>query len=894
LHVVKIAHKYINLKNLAVWFCLFYKTIIVAQQNPVVVSGAVLDKLHQPLANVTFIAVPKHDNLKSIYSITDSKGYFKLQLIKGVAYKLSISHIGYISVDKDVIFFENSLNYNVTLDVKSEHLDQVVINYKYQPIKKSKDTITYNLNAFTNGNEFKMKDVLDKLPGVKVEDNVIKVQGKTVTKLLIEGKPFFDGSTKLAIENIPAGVMDKIEIISDYKESKLLKNLVDNEQLALNVVLKEDKKDFYFGDIEAAVGIGLDKSYSLHPAIFKYNPMFNISFISDINNYNKSSLNFSDLSQLVGGSTNLFKKTDLTNNLLNVASSSDERYKSLTRFSALNLQYEISKKFNVAGYAIYSNNDIINKSLSQREYINGNESIFEVRNDFRNADDISAILNLKIDYNPNANQKWIYNINYLKNSTKFIQESLSSSIGTTQFFTSANGKGDNFSHNLEGYIKINDAHTMGVGLHHSITSSNSTENWFSDTIFLQNFLPLTTEINYLIKQQGNVNAEKFNIILKDYWLASRKFHLFYNVGYNYKNALIKSNIGQVLLDNSNLDFPEISNNNTITLSDFNFGLGIKTKTEKFEFILEAKPHYFIFSRAQINSVNFFIAPKLKINYQIDDDVDLKFDYDFTNNYLNEINYLKNARITGFNSVIIGNPILQDERSHNFSLFYSNYKHIDNYFIDASIDYSINNPVKNTSVFQSGINQLNMPVILNLPQNNASFNTDFGILFNKSTLEFGIGSDWSKTNQVINEKINFIYTFEYNVNSKWKLKLNKQTQFSLKYRHSSYQVTASEKSQTFEDTFSLNFDSRFLKNFIFKMDSSTHFINDFSENSQNYTLHNLYLGYSKPTSKFSFSLNFKNIYNNGVIVKNSFGTNLIMSSQVFTIPRVLLFELKYKF
>lgn len=882
------------MKNLVFWFCVLYSTIIIAQQNPVIISGAVLDKLNQPLANVTFIAAPKHDNLKTTYTITDSKGYYKLQFIKGVAYKLSITHIGYNTVDKDVIFFENSSNYNVTLDVKSEPLDQIVINYKYQPIKKSKDTITYNLSAFTNGNEFKMKDVLEKLPGVKVEDNVIKVQGKTVTKLLIEGKLFFDGSTKLAIENIPAGVMDKIEIISDYKESKLLKNLADNEQLALNVVLKEDKKDFSFGDIEAAIGIGLDKSYSLHPALFKYNPVFNISFIGDINNYNKSSLNFSDLSQLVGGSTNLFKKTDLTNNLLNVASSSDERFGSLTRFSALNFQHEVSKKFTVAGYAIYSNNDIINKSLSQREYLDGNESVFEIRNDFRDANDTSAILNLKIDYNPNANQKWMYNINYLKNCTNFIQESLSSSLSTNQFFTSANGKGDNFSHNLEGYLKINDDHTMGVGLHQSITSSNSNENWSCDTIFLQNFLPLTTETNYLIKQQGNVNAEKFNIIIKDYWLASRKFHLFYNVGFNYKKASIRSNIGQFLSDNSIFDFQTISNNNTITLSDFNCGLGIKTKTEKFEFIIEAKPHYFSFSRTQINSVNFFIAPKLKINYQIDDDIDLKFDYDFTNNYLNEINYLKNARIAGFNSIIIGNPMLEDERSHNFSLLFSNYKHIDNYFIDASIDYSINNPVKNTSVIQTGINQLNMPIILNLPQSNASFNTDFGLLFNKSTLDFGIGSDWSKTNQVINEKINFINTFEYNVHSKWKWKLNKQTQLSLKYRHSSYQVTASEKSQTFENTFSLNFESRFLKNFIFKMDSSTYFVNDFSANSQNYTLQNMYIGYSKPNSTFSYSLNFRNIYNNGVIVKNSFGSNLIMSSQIFTIPRVLLFEFKYKF
>jgi hypothetical protein len=126
------------------------------------------------------------------------------------------------------------------------------------------------------------------------------------------------------------------------------------------------------------------------------------------------------------------------------------------------------------------------------------------------------------------------------------------------------------------------------------------------------------------------------------------------------------------------------------------------------------------------------------------------------------------------------------------------------------------------------------------------------------------------------------------------KLTKNTQINLKYKHSGYKIQTGEENTSTEDVLSLNFDSRFLKNFIFKTNFSTYFVNDFSDNSQNYTLQNLYLGYTKPNSKFSFSLNFKNIYNNGVIIRNSFRNNLIMSNQVFTLPRVFLLEIKYKF
>jgi len=880
-----------NFKNLIFYCYIVFSSIVFAQNNTLIINGTVSDSLQQPLSNVTLIARPKTENIKITYAISDDDGYYKLQLTKGITYVLTISHLGYDSINKDVVFLENNFNYNFKLDTKNESLDEVVINYNYQPIEKNKDTITYNLSAFTNGNEFKMRDVLNKLPGIKIDGDVIKVHGKTVTKLLVEGKLFFDGSTKLAIENIPADVMAKIEIISGYKESELLRNLADNEDLALNVVLKEDKKDFAFGDIVAAVGF--DDFYRLHPALFKYSPKSNISFVGDVNNFNTSSISFSDLSRLVGGSSNLFKKNNLSNNLLNVASSNEDRFESVTRFSALNFQHEFNEKFNISSYAIYSNNDIVNKSATLREYL-GDNPIFETRNDVKDTDNRSGIFNLKFDYNPSNIQKWIYNINYLHNTSDFIKESISNSENTNQFITTVDGKSDNFSHNLEGYFKLNEKHTMGLALYHNYTNSISTDNWSSNTTILEEYLPLIEASDYQIKQNNDIHAQQFNFLVKDYWIASRYFHLIFNMGLNYKDSKIKSDISQILPDNSIIDFPELSNNNPLVLSDLNFGLGIKSKFGKFEFILEAKPHYYRFKRAQIESTNFFIEPKLNVNFKIDDDIDLDFDYTYTNRYLNDLSYLENLKITGFNSAIQGNPNLRDERSHNFSLYYSDYNNIDDYFIDASVDYSINNPVKNNSIIQNGINQLNTPVILNLPEKNLSFNTELGLIFNKSSLEIGVDLDWLKINQVINENVSIINSFEYSLSSKYLVKLNKTTQFNLKYAHNGYQVSSDKDSRSIENIFSLNFDSRFLKNFIFKTDFSTHFVNDFSDNTQNYTLQNLYLGYSKPNSKFSYSLNFRNIYNNGVIVRNSFSNNLLISNRIFTLPRVFLVELKYKF
>ncbi|PQJ80606.1 carboxypeptidase-like regulatory domain-containing protein [Polaribacter porphyrae] len=881
-------------KKLTVFCFIFFTAILVAQKNTIIISGRVLDSLAQPIVKATLIAKSKQANVKTNYSITDVNGYYKLKLQKGVTYQLSISHLSYKTLQKEVTFLENDAHYSVVLKIKAESLDEVIINYKYKPIEKKKDTITYNLKAFTNGNEFKMKDVLEKLPGVKVENSTVKVQGKTVTKLLVEGKPFFDGSTKLAIENIPADVMDKIEIISNYKESELLRNLADNEDLALNVVLKEDKKNFMFGDIETGSGVALDEFYKLHPALFKYNPKSNFSFIADVNNFNDNSLSFSDLSRLVGNTSNLLRQGSSANSLLSLATGNEERFQSLTRFSAFNFQKEISDKFTISGYAVYSNNDIQNKANSLREYIVDDTSIEENREDFSNTANKSSMFTIKLDYDPSSNQKWLYNANYLTNSSLFDKESISTLEDANQFLTDTNGDNYNFSHNLEGYFRVSKKHTMGIAFYQNVIKSNSIDSWSSNNIFLDNFLPLQNTSSYQILQNNSIDAQQVSFLAKDYWLASRYFHLFYDVRYSKKNSTIRTNISQALPDETIVKFINFDNNNILKLSDVNFGIGIKSLIGKLEFTLEGRPHFYNFSRVQLDNATFFIEPKLTLSYKIDDDIELDFDYNYSNNFLNDLDYLENLKILSFNAVLQGNPNLVDERSHNFGIFYSNYKNVDDYFFSSSLDFSINNPVRNNGVFQDGINQLNAPVLLSLAEQSLSSFNEFGLVFNKSSLDFTFSFDWFKTNQVINNNVTQINSYEYYLKTKWLYKLSKASQLNLQYKYSGYDVVAEGDNNSSEHTFSLNFDTKLFKNVIFRTDFSTNFVTNFDEGTQNYTIQNLFLGYSKPNSPISYNINFKNIYNNGVIVRNTFGNNLFISNQVFTLPRVFLFELNYKF
>jgi len=218
-------------------------------------TGKVTDSLQSPITDAYILAIPINSKIHKVkYSITDVKGNYFLKLSKGLSYNVEITYLGYIKVS-DTISITEDLIKNYTLIESDQTLEEVLISSRL-PIKVREDTITYRVDKFTNGSERKLKDVLKKLPGVEVDrEGNTTINGKPVTKLLVDGKEFFTGDEKLGVNNIPADVIDEIEALDNYSEVSFLKGLSSSEQLALNIKLKEGRKKFAFGDIEAGGGI---------------------------------------------------------------------------------------------------------------------------------------------------------------------------------------------------------------------------------------------------------------------------------------------------------------------------------------------------------------------------------------------------------------------------------------------------------------------------------------------------------------------------------------------------------------------------------------------------------------------------------------------------------------
>jgi hypothetical protein len=152
--------------------------------------------------------------------------------------------LGYKPQKLTIITTDQDLVKNFILQENPDQLDEVRIEYT-PPIVVKKDTLIYDVSRFATGEERKLRESLKKLPGVEVDrEGNVKVNGKQVTKVLVENKPFFTGNSKLAVNNIPANAVDKVEVLDNYNEVAMLKGLQDSEDMAMNILLKEDKKKF--------------------------------------------------------------------------------------------------------------------------------------------------------------------------------------------------------------------------------------------------------------------------------------------------------------------------------------------------------------------------------------------------------------------------------------------------------------------------------------------------------------------------------------------------------------------------------------------------------------------------------------------------------------------------
>ena len=338
-------------------------------------KGVVKDSIGNPLEMANVIALDTVAKRIASYGFTDAQGNFKLDLKKNTVYNIKISYIGFKGISKFMMTKETNIS-NIYTMLEDNMLDGISIVSK-MPVTIKGDTIIYNADSFKNGSERKLEDVLKKLPGVEINDaGEIEVEGKVVEKIMVDGKEFFSGDTKLASKNIPSNAVDKIQVLRNYSNVGQLSGVQNNQdRVAINIKLKEGKKNFWFGDVTAGAGNSADEGlYLFQPKLFYYTPKYTINVIGDVNNIGDVVLSRNDLRNFGGGFRSQSPSNGTNINLGNAGigflnASARNANKIETKLSALNFSYSPNKKLDLSGFLIWSSNNNGQRNINSIDYI---------------------------------------------------------------------------------------------------------------------------------------------------------------------------------------------------------------------------------------------------------------------------------------------------------------------------------------------------------------------------------------------------------------------------------------------------------------------------------------------------------------------------------------------
>ncbi len=235
---------------------------LITKLNAQSVSGFIYNENNEALPGaIVSLIDPGTEDILS-YIITNDKGFFILPNIKNGSYTISINAIGYTKIENR-ININGDLKNNYILTPEREQKIEEVILTATRPIKVKSDTIEVNAKSFLNGTEKNVEDLLKKLPGVTVEDDgKIKVEGKEIEKVMVENDDFFEKGYTLLTKNMSVKPIDKVQILQNYSNNKLLKGVENSDKVAINLTLEDKAKRDWFGSTNLSSSFFPESFYS--------------------------------------------------------------------------------------------------------------------------------------------------------------------------------------------------------------------------------------------------------------------------------------------------------------------------------------------------------------------------------------------------------------------------------------------------------------------------------------------------------------------------------------------------------------------------------------------------------------------------------------------------------
>lgn len=887
--------------NVLVILSLLLATIGAAQE--ISLSGTVKDSLGVGVDMANVIAINTETKGLESYGITNHAGLFKLKLKTGQQYTVKVSYLGFKPESFTFTAGESDAVKDIIMQEQAAQLDEVDVTYE-MPVSVKGDTIVYDTDAFVSGTEKKLKDVLENLPGIEInDDGQIEVEGKTVSKIMVEGKDFFDGDTKLAVENIPANALSKVEVLRNFNEVSQMKGLTnDDDNVALNIKLKEGKKNFWFGELTA--GYGPDDRYLAHPKLFYYSPKYSINIITDLNNIGEVPFTRNDYRNFTGGFRNINSRggSSIATGVdgLGLSSAQNNRANDIdTKFAAANFSYAPMEGLDLSGFGIYSYTGTLMKSEGSNSYIASND----VESTTSNTDQTIhlGLAKLSAKYKPNEDFQLDYDALLKQSDDTEEVDVLSISSITDQIAEVKKQKPLSVNQNLNIYYTLNEKNIFAVEAQHLYQDEDPFYEALRSEFAFVDVFPVDESQNvYNINQAKNIVTNKVDAKVDYYRVLGNKSNINLTLGTTQSNQNFNSSIYQIL-DNEetlNMNGDAFGNEVAFHVSDVYAGLHYKVISGIFTFNPGVTVHQFNVKNEQLGTVvedNLTsLLPDLYINAQIKKSENIRFNYRVTRSFTDVSNFAQGYVLNNYNSLYSGNRDLESALNHNVSLNFFSFNMFNFTNIFANIAYTKRIDALKSGVDIIGINRVTSTINSNFEDESLTASGKYERTFGKIKASVQGNLGWSTTNNLVDNQQRTSNSLTQNYTTALSTNFKNAPNLELGYRYTVNNYENGDLETTFFTSRPYaRFDASFLKNFIFNVEYDYYNYSDKEDTISNtYSFLESTLTYQKKDSRWEYGIKGTNLLNTTTLNRDSTNELFFSTQAYFVQPRYVLLSVKY--
>lgn len=817
-----------NRRKYSVLFLLMWlAALLPAHGQGITMSGQLLSKSDRsPMIGAGVVLISLRDTNQLKETSADVNGRFQFRNVDAGDYKLKAVYLGFTNFELKVTATGTNQDLGtLSMEETSVKLKTVTINETAVRSVQKNDTTEYNANAFKTQPDANAQDLVTKMPGITLENGAVKAQGENVQKVLIDGKEFFGDDATLALKNLPAEVIDKIQVFDRMSDQAQFTRFDDgNSQKTINIVTKGGKSNGQFGKVFA--GYGTDDRYTAGGNVNLFSGKRRISIIGLSNNINQQNFASQDLLGISSGGGGRGPggggpggrgggpggwmggpgggQGGASNFLVGQQGGINT-----THSIGLNYSDAWGKKVNVT--ASYFFNEAVNGTTSdvKRTYFLGNATQqFYNQSSDATSDNMNHRFSMRFEYNPDTSNALILSprLSFQDNSSGSTVTGITSLdsnvlLNQSRNRNSAQNDGYSFNNNLlyrHKFFKPGRTVSLNIGtdVNHKTGESflNAVNEYFIPTDSAAAFDQRTaTKTDGYTLSSGLIYTEP----LGEHSQLMFSYMPSYTHNLNDKETDTKDSTTQ---EYSNLN-TVLSNKFDNTVNTQRGGLGYRYGNDRVNFMLSANYQWVELQGSQTFPASFQVdktfrnlMPMAMYSYKFSRNSNLRMFYRTSTN-APSVSQLQNV-VDNSNPLLLstGNPNLRQEYSHMFITRYNlanpdkgrtffwlfNTTYTSNYIGNSTQIFNGNSISLDGVILRSGA-QLTQPVNLEGYWNASSFITyGLPVKLVKSNLNLNAGVTYNRTPSLINNAENDANTYALNGGVVLSSNISDQVDFTVSY------------------------------------------------------------------------------------------------------------------